>query len=88
MTTQVEVPNEIKSKIDRDVEQLLFTKGRKYYMRLKRNKSGTGIESPYLDFINSVNIDRKEADKKFYCYLKRKYPDLIKLIKENLKDDI
>lgn len=84
MTTQIEIPTEMKTKIDRDVEQLLFSKGRKYYLRLKRAKSGTGIDTPYVEFIKSVNIDREEADRKFYGYLKRKYPDLIKLIKENI----
>lgn len=86
MTSQIEVPIEIKSKIDKDIEYLLFTKGRKFYLRLKRNKSGAGVLSTYLEFLKSANINREDADDRFYMYLERKYPELVKLVKEHCKD--
>lgn len=70
--------------IESDMLNLLYSRGRKYFLRLKRNNTGTGIEKPYEDFYKQLGISRDEADKLFYKYLKKKYPDLVKLIRSQM----
>ena len=71
--------------IDSDMLNILYTRARKYYMRLKRNSNGTGLEEPYLQYCEKLGISKKDADVLFYNYLERKYPSLINLIKINVK---
>lgn len=68
--------------LERDVINVLMQRGRKYYLRLKRNSSKNGVPQLYDDYCNQIGIDRDEADRLFYKFLCRKYPDLVKLIRD------
>ena len=66
--------------IDADMLQVLYGRARKFYMRLRRPMNGTGVEKPYEDYCKQLGITRDEADKLYLAFLKKKYPDLVKLI--------
>ena len=71
--------------IESDVLGLLYSRARKYYLRLRRKNTGTGIEKPYEEYYTQLGLSKDEADQLFYNYLIKKYPDLVKLIKEYSK---
>ena len=60
----------------------LYSAARKYYMRLKRKNTKTGIESTYVEMINKLGLSRDDADAIYFRYLTKKYPHLIDLFKK------
>ena len=69
--------------LDNDVLKVLYSKGRKFYMRMKRRNNGTGIIDPYLQYVNAIGLTREEADKLYFIYLAKYYKELIRLIYDN-----
>lgn len=65
----------------------LYNAARKYYLRVKRAQNGNGIEENYMKFINETGFTREHADKLYYNYLKRKYPELVKFFHEQIKKE-
>ena len=75
--------------LDNDVLKVLYSKGRKFYMRMKRRNNGTGIIDPYLQYVNAIGLTREEADKLYFVYLAKYYKELIRLVydHENIMKD-
>lgn len=69
--------------LDEDVLKILYSRARKYYMRIKRKNNGTGIIEPYINYCNALGIDKNEADKLYVKYLIKNYKDLYELIKNS-----
>lgn len=67
--------------VEADILKILYSKGRKYYMRLKRKNTNTGMEKPYEDFYKTLNLTKDEADRLFYRHLVKSYPHLVELIR-------
>lgn len=79
--TQTEVKCDNVKIVEADILKILYSKGRKYYMRLKRKNTNTGMEKPYVDFYKTLNLTKEEADRLFYRHLVKSYPHLVELIK-------
>ena len=68
--------------IESDVLNVLYQRGRKYYLRLRRASTKTGVDTLYTEYCKQIGLSKDEADRLFYKYMKKKYPDLVKMIKE------
>ena len=68
--------------IEQDVLNVLYQRGRKYYLRLRRTSTKTGVDTLYTEYCKQIGLTKDEADRLFYKYMKKKYPDLVKMIKE------
>lgn len=81
-SSEASIENESKLRvIESDMLNVLYQRGRKYYLRLRRKSTKTGVDTLYTEYYKQIGLTKEEADELFYKFMKKKYPDLVKMIR-------